>query len=96
MKKFLVAIALIVAVPFAASAAEITGVVKSVTPAEKAFVLADGTQLWVDDRQIVELQEGVKVRVTYVEQGGKKIVTEMDRRAVIDGVESTNFGTRQP
>jgi hypothetical protein len=88
------AIAVIVAVPLAASAGELTGTVKSVSPAEKAFVLADGTQLWADDRQIMELQEGVKVRATFEERDGKKIVTEIDRRVVVDGVETSNFGSK--
>jgi hypothetical protein len=81
------------AAPLVASAGEVTGTVKSVTPAEKAFVLSDGTHLWIDGRQIIDLKEGVKVRATFEEKDGKKVVTDLDRRVVVDGVETTNFGS---
>ena len=91
-----IALAVMIAAPLAAFGAEVMGKVKSVEPKENIFVLEDGTRLWVDSRQISELQEGVTVRATYTTVDGKNQVTEMDRKVPgSGGFDTTNFGTRQ-
>jgi hypothetical protein len=42
------------------------------------------------------LREGDKVQATYATIDGRKVVTEMNRRTVIDNNESTNFGGPAP
>lgn len=42
------------------------------------------------------LREGDKVQATYATIDGRKVVTEMDRRTVIDNNESTNIGGPAP
>jgi hypothetical protein len=91
-----IALALVIAVPLVASAAEVMGKVKSVEAKENIFVLEDGTRLWADPNQVKELQEGMTVRATYNAVDGKNQVVEMDRKVKGDGpFETTNFGTRQ-
>ena len=98
MKKIVgIALAVVIAVPLVASAAEVMGKVKSVETKDNLFVLEDGTRLWADPNQVKELQEGMTVRATYTTTGEKNLVTDMDRKVKGDGpFETTNFGTRQP
>src|SRR5262245_50442726 len=88
------AVAMLLAVPLAASAEEARGKVKSIDRADNAFVLEDGTRLWVDEGRLAELREGEKVLATYSTQGGKKIVSELEFRTAGDAGETTNMGGR--
>jgi hypothetical protein len=97
MKRILgVTLAVLFALPLAAAAEEAVGKVKTVDRAQSAFVLEDGTRLWINDSWLDVLREGDKVQATYVTIDGRKVVTEMDRRTVIDNNESTNFGGPAP
>lgn len=59
-------------------AEELQGKVKSVDHAERAFVLQDGTQIWVaEGLSIVTLKEGAPVNALYEERDGKKITTRV-------------------
>ena len=79
--------------PLAASAQEATGKIKTVDRADSAFVLEDGTRLWIDEGRLSGLREGEKVQVSYTTTDGKKVVTELHVRTVVDGIESTNLGS---
>jgi hypothetical protein len=93
MKRVLgITLAMLFALPLAVGAEEAIGKVKAVDRAGNAFILEDGTRLSVNDAWLDVLQEGDKVQATYATMDGKKVVTEMDRRTVIDNAESTNFG----
>jgi hypothetical protein len=97
MKRILgITLAMLFALPLAAAAEEAMGKVKTVDRADHAFVLEDGTRLWVNDGWLDVLQAGEKVQATYATMDGKKVVTEMQRRTVVDGVETTNFGGVAP
>jgi Protein of unknown function (DUF1344) len=85
-------LAMLFALPLAASAEEAIGKIKSVDRADHAFVLEDGTRLWVDEGRLADLREGEKVQATYTTKDGKKVVTELEFRAVVDGTETTNLG----
>ena len=84
---------MLIALPLAASAQEATGKIKSVDRADHAFVLEDGTRLWIDEGRLAGLREGEKVQAAYVTQDGKKVVTELHVRTVVDGAETTNLGS---
>ena len=93
MKRILgIALAVLFALPLAAAAEEVIGKIKAVDRADHAFVLEDGTRLWVDEGRLGDLREGDKVQATFATKDGKKVVTELERRTVIDGTETTNFG----
>ena len=97
MKRILgITLAMLFALPLAATAEEATGKVKTVDRADHAFVLEDGTRLWVNDAWLDVLQAGENVQATYATMDGKKVVTEMQRRTVVDGIETTNFGGVAP
>jgi len=93
MKRILgVTLAVLFSLPLAASAEEAIGKIKTVDRADHAFVLEDGTRLWVDEGRLADLKEGDKVQATFATKDGKKVVTELERRTVVDGAETTNFG----
>lgn len=78
MKKVLgVALALLLVVSVAGAwAEEIQGKIQKVDPADRTFVLEDGTQLWVAEGLSMDtLKEGASVKATYEEREGKKIAT---------------------
>ncbi|MBI4588663.1 MAG: DUF1344 domain-containing protein [Candidatus Rokubacteria bacterium] len=57
-------------------AGEVGGKIQKVDPADRIFVLEDGTQLWMAAGLSMDaLKEGASVKVTYEERDGKKIVT---------------------
>jgi hypothetical protein len=59
-------------------AAEIEGKIQKVDPADRMFVLEDGTQLWLAEGLPVEiLKEGASVKASYEERDGKKIATSV-------------------
>jgi hypothetical protein len=97
MKRALgITLAMLFALPLAVGAEEAIGKVKAVDRKGYAFVLEDGTRLWVNDAWLDVLQEGEKVQATYAIMDGKNVVTDMQRRTVIDNVETTNFGGVAP
>jgi hypothetical protein len=98
-KVMIVTMGIVLALPLAAVAGEVTGKIQSIEKATETIVLEDGTQLWVGELQISDLREGDKVRAAFEEQDGKKIVTDLDRRTSATGaegtmdIESTNLGS---
>jgi len=86
------ALAMVIALPLAAFAGQVTGTIKAVDRGNYAFVLEDGTRLWIDEGRLAGLQEGEKVQATYVTQDGKNVVTDLDVRAVVGGIDSSNLG----
>ena len=57
-------------------AGEAGGKIQKVDPADRMFVLEDGTQLWMAEGLSMDaLKEGAAVKATYEERDGKKIVT---------------------
>jgi hypothetical protein len=93
MKRILgVTLAVLFAVPFTVSAEEVTGKIKAVDRAGQSFVLEDGTRLSVDEGRLADLREGDKVQATYATKDGMNVVTELDRRTIMDGAETSNFG----
>jgi hypothetical protein len=60
-------------------AGEIQGKIQKVNPADRMFVLEDGTQLWVAEGLSVDtLKEGASVKATFEERDGKKVVTNFE------------------
>ena len=97
MKRLLgITLALLFALPLAVGAEDVTGKVKSVDRKGYAFVLEDGTRLWVNEAWLDVLQEGDKVEATYATVEGKKVVTDIQRRTMMDTSETTNFGGVAP
>ncbi|MBI4608728.1 MAG: DUF1344 domain-containing protein [Candidatus Rokubacteria bacterium] len=76
-KVFAVALALLLALSVASAwAEEIEGKIQKVDPADRMFVLEDGTQLWVAEGLSMDtLKAGASVKATYEERDGKKIST---------------------
>jgi hypothetical protein len=94
MRKVLgLGLALSLTLTLSAAAEEAKGKVKAVDPAEHSFVLEDGTKLWVSDDQLTELTLGEQVLATYELRDGKRFVTDLDHRTMVDGQETTNFGS---
>lgn len=81
MRKVLViAVALLLVLSAAGAwAGEIQGKIQNVNPADRMFVLEDGTQLWVAEGLSVDtLKEGASVKATFEERDGKKVVTDFE------------------
>lgn len=81
MRKVLViAVALLLVLSVAGAwAGEIQGKIQNVNPADRMFVLEDGTRLWVAEGLSVDtLKEGVSVKATFEERDGKKVVTNFE------------------
>ena len=94
MRKVLgLGLALLLTMTLSAAAEEVAGKVKAVDPADHSFVLQDGTKLWVSDDQITELTAGEQVQAVYEMLDGKRVVTDLEHRAIVDGQETTNFGS---
>ena len=95
MKKVLwLTLALLLTFSLSAVAEEVRGKVKAIDRADHAFVLEDGTKLWVTEDHLMDLAPGDRVRAMYQMQGGKNIVTDLDHRMIgSDGAETSNFGT---
>src|SRR5262245_38789345 len=87
------ALVTLLALPLVASAGEATGKIKTVDRADNAFVLEDGTRLWIDESRLSGLREGEKVLVTFVTQDGKKVVTDLDVRTGSGEAETSNLGS---
>ena len=57
-------------------AGQVGGKIQKVDPADRIFVLEDGTQLWIAEGLSMDaLKEGASVKAAYDERDGKKIVT---------------------
>lgn len=81
MRKVLViAVALLLVLSAAGAwAGEIQGKIQKVNPADRMFVLEDGTQLWVAEGLSVDtLKEGASVKATFEERDGKKVITNFE------------------
>lgn len=81
MRKVLViAVALLLVLSAAGAwAGEIQGKIQNVNPADRMFVLEDGTQLWVAEGLSVDtLKQGASVKATFEERDGKKVVTNFE------------------
>jgi cold shock CspA family protein len=75
---FVVALLLALSV-LGAAAAEIEGTVKMVDQTERAFVLDDGTKIWVaEGLSMDEIKEGAKVKASYEERDGKNVATNVE------------------
>ena len=85
-------LAMLFALPIAASAEEARGKIKTIDRADQAFVLEDGTRLWIDEGRLADLREGEKVLATYSTKDGKKVVSELEFRTAGDAGETTNLG----
>jgi len=60
-------------------AADVTGKIQSVDPAERAFVLDDGSKIWVAEGVSMDaLKEGATVKAAYEERDGKKVATSVE------------------
>lgn len=95
-KALALGLALAFTLPLTAAATEqVRGKVKSIDPADHSIVLDNGTKLWVSDDYITELTPGQQVQAAYEMQGGKRIITDLDRRTMgPEGQETTNFYSR--
>jgi len=60
-------------------AENISGKIQSVDPGERAFVLDDGSKLWVAEGVSMDaLKEGASVNASYEERDGKKVATSVE------------------
>jgi len=60
-------------------AENISGKIQSVDPGERAFVLDDGSKLWVAEGVSMDaLKEGASVKASYEERDGKKVATSVE------------------
>jgi len=60
-------------------AENISGKIQSVDPGERAFVLDDGSKLWVAEVISMDaLKEGASVKASYEERDGKKVATSVE------------------
>jgi hypothetical protein len=81
MKKAVgIALALLLVVSVAGVwADDIEGKIQSVDTSDRVIVLEDGTRLWVAEGQAMEdLKEGAKVKASYEERDGKKVLTGIE------------------
>ena len=70
------AVAVVLALSMAAWAGELEGKIQKVDPADRMFVLEDGTQVWVAEGVPMDkLKEGKTIKASYEERDGKKIAT---------------------
>jgi hypothetical protein len=60
-------------------AEDISGKVQSVDTGERAFVLDDGSKIWVAEGVSMEaIKEGASVKASYEERDGKKVATSLE------------------
>jgi len=70
------AVAVVLALSMAAWAGELEGKIQKVDPADRMFVLEDGTKVWVAEGVPMDkLKEGATIKASYEERDGKKIAT---------------------
>ena len=77
---FGIALAVLLAlVATAAWAEDVTGKVQSIDAAERAFVLEDGSKIWVAEGVSMDaIKEGASVKASYEERDGKKVATSVE------------------
>jgi hypothetical protein len=75
-----IALALLLGLGIATAwAGDISGKVQSVDPSERAFVLDDGSKIWVAEGVSMDaLKEGASVKASYEERDGKKVATNLE------------------
>jgi hypothetical protein len=60
-------------------AGDIVGKVQTIDPSERAFVLDNGTKIWVAEGVSMDaLKEGANVKASYEERDGKMIATSVE------------------
>ena len=60
-------------------AEDISGKVQSVDAGERAFVLDDGSKIWVAEGVSMDaVKEGASVKASYEERDGKKVATSVE------------------
>ena len=64
-------------------------------PGMSAFVLEDGTRLWVDEGRLDDLRDGATVQVIYAEENGKNVVTELVIRPTAESAEPTDSASHR-
>ena len=63
----------------AAWAEDVSGKIQSVDQNERAFVLDDGSKIWVAEGVSMDaLKEGASVKASYEERDGKKVATSVE------------------
>lgn len=79
MKIAVIAVALVLTLSMAAWAGEAAGKVQEVNQAERVITLEDGTQLWIaEGLPMDQIKEGAKVKASYEERDGKKVVSSIE------------------
>jgi hypothetical protein len=74
-----ITLALLLSLGVTAWAAEISGKIQSIDPAERAIVLDNGSKLWVSEGVALDtLKEGANVKASYEERDGKMIATSLE------------------
>ncbi len=60
-------------------AEDVSGKIQSVDQNERAFVLDDGSKIWVAEGVSMDaLKEGASVKASYQERDGKKVATSLE------------------
>ncbi len=60
-------------------AGDVSGKIQSVDQNERAFVLDDGSKIWVAEGVPMDaLKEGASVKASYEERDGKKVATSLE------------------
>ena len=74
-----ITLALLLSLGVTAWAAEISGKIQSIDPAERTIVLDNGSKLWVAEGVALDtLKEGANVKASYEERDGKMIATSLE------------------
>ena len=79
MKKLMLAVALVLALPVAGAwAGDMEGKVKQIEVNQRVITLEDGTKLyWTDSVTVKEIKQGAAVKATYEEKDGKFVLTNI-------------------
>jgi hypothetical protein len=76
---FALALLLGLSIITSAWAGDITGKIQTIDPDERAFVLDNGSKLWVAEGVSMDaLKEGANVKASYEERDGKMIATSVE------------------
>jgi Cu/Ag efflux protein CusF len=79
MKKLILAVAMVLALPVASAwAGDMEGKVKQIEINQRVLTLEDGTKLyWTDSVTVKEIKQGAQVKATYEEKDGKFVLTNI-------------------